>query len=313
MGVSTEATDHPIERLAELVDSVLETAQLLKISALAVRTKTGPPEASTRSGMCATLIADLLSGQGIDGREVSLRAAELGCDLSLGALVLCVELLVPKPAFVTAMIADGCSDALVAVLTPDSDAVETPRIYAVLPAAGACIAGSVGGVRQLAARIARYGVVGLSSYQARPEELGRAFREAELVLGILQHTGVSLAEEIGSGTYRLLLRMLASNPEELCEFYQSTLAAIVDYDMQNQTELIGTLLAYLEADCNMNATAGALDAHRHTVAARLERIRELTGLNPLRCDDRERLGLGLKVHRLLAPQLAGQIGQRHTI
>jgi hypothetical protein len=305
MSVSTEVGDHPIERLTELVDSVLETAQQLKVSAVAARTRTGPSPAPTRSAMCAALIADLLSGQELDGREVSLRAAELGCDLSLGALVLCVELLVPKPAFVKAMIADGCSDALVSVFAPDSDSIDAPRIYAVLPATGACIAGSVGGVRLLAARMASYGVVGLSSYQAQPEDLGRAFREAELVLGILRHTGISLAEEIGSGTYRLLLRMLATHPAELCEFYDSTLAAVVDYDMQNQTELVATLRAYLEADCNMNATAGALDAHRHTVAARLERIRELTGFSPLRCEDRERLGLGLKVHRLLAPQLAG--------
>jgi sugar diacid utilization regulator len=53
----------------------------------------------------------------------------------------------------------------------------------------------------------------------------------------------------------------------------------------------------------MNATAAAIFAHRHTVAYRLERIHELTGLDPLVCEDRERLGLGLKVHRLLAPQL----------
>jgi hypothetical protein len=304
MSVRQEAADHRIERLTELADSVLETAQLLKISAVAARTSANRSQAPTRSETCATLIAELLGGGQIDGRDVSLRAAELGCDLSLGALVLCVELLVPKPAHVAAMIADGCSDALISVLTSSSDPDRAPRIYAVLPATGACIAGSVGGVRQLAARITSYGAVGLSTYQARPEDLGCAFREAELVLGILRHTGVSLAEEVGSGTYRLLLRMLASHPEELCEFYDSTLAAVVDYDMRHQTELIPTLRAYLDADCNMNATARALAAHRHSIAARLDRISALTGLNPLRCHDRERLGLGLKVHRLLAPQLA---------
>jgi DNA-binding PucR family transcriptional regulator len=53
----------------------------------------------------------------------------------------------------------------------------------------------------------------------------------------------------------------------------------------------------------MNATAQSIFAHRHTVAYRLDRIRELSGLNPLASEDRERLGLGLKAYRIIAPQL----------
>jgi hypothetical protein len=45
------------------------------------------------------------------------------------------------------------------------------------------------------------------------------------------------------------------------------------------------------------------DAHRHTVAYRLERVRELTGLDPVLSEDRERLGLGLKAYRIIAPRL----------
>jgi DNA-binding PucR family transcriptional regulator len=53
----------------------------------------------------------------------------------------------------------------------------------------------------------------------------------------------------------------------------------------------------------MNATAAAIFAHRHTVAYRLERILELTGLDPMLSEHRERLGLGLKVHRIVGPRL----------
>jgi DNA-binding PucR family transcriptional regulator len=53
----------------------------------------------------------------------------------------------------------------------------------------------------------------------------------------------------------------------------------------------------------MNATAKAIYAHRHTVGYRLERIRDLTGLDPLTSEDRERLGLGLKAYRIIAPRL----------
>ena len=97
--------------------------------------------------------------------------------------------------------------------------------------------------------------------------------------------------------------MLASHPEEVRSFYEDTVAPIVRYDEQYSTELVATLETYLRENCNMNATAATIFAHRHTVSYRLERIRELTGLDPLVAEDRERLGLGLKAFRIIAPRL----------
>jgi DNA-binding PucR family transcriptional regulator len=67
--------------------------------------------------------------------------------------------------------------------------------------------------------------------------------------------------------------------------------------------LLATLEAYLHNNCNMNATAAAIYAHRHTVAYRLDRVRELTDLDPLVSEDRERLGLGMKAYRIILPRL----------
>ena len=116
-------------------------------------------------------------------------------------------------------------------------------------------------------------------------------------------TGGPIPEDIGRGTYRLLFRVLASHPEEVRSFYEDTVAPIVKYDDQYRTDLVWTLESYLEQNCNMNATAAAIYAHRHTVAYRLDRVRELTGLDPMQSEDRERLGLGLKAYRIIAPRL----------
>jgi sugar diacid utilization regulator len=48
-----------------------------------------------------------------------------------------------------------------------------------------------------------------------------------------------------------------------------------------------------------DAAAAAIPSHRHTVAYRLDRLRELTGLHPGSADDRERLGLGVKARLVL--------------
>jgi DNA-binding PucR family transcriptional regulator len=97
--------------------------------------------------------------------------------------------------------------------------------------------------------------------------------------------------------------VLASHPQEVRSFYEDTVAALVRYDEQYSTDLLGTVSSYLDNNCNMAATAQAIHAHRQTVGYRLDRVRELTGLDPLRSEDRERLGLGLKAYRIIAPSL----------
>jgi sugar diacid utilization regulator len=250
----------------------------------------------------------------LDPHEVVRRAARLGCDLARGAVVLCAELTTDRPRHVVATIAGEYPGAL-------AQHMEMPgaagRVYALLPAAGRGEAGdqrgetaaagspeaTLGAARRLATRLQRHGTVGLSSFYSDPAELGRAIQEAELVLDVLRRSDVPIAEDIGTGTYRLLFRVLASHPEEVRSFYDDTVAPIVRYDDQYATDLVGTLEAYLEQNCNMNATAAAIYAHRHTVAYRLDRVKELTGLDPMQSEDRERLGLGLKAYRIIAPRL----------
>jgi sugar diacid utilization regulator len=291
-----------LERLNELAGVVASTAQLIQGTVAATRTDGGPPGPATRAELCAQLVDDLIDHEILDGASVVRRAAELGCDLTSGALVLCVELHTPRPRFVTSLIADDCSDALVRVA--GNGRPDRLRVYAVLPATGAYAAGSIGAVRRLTERIAPYGAVGVSSFQERAAELGRALREAELMLDVIRNSEEAVAEEVGSGTYRLLLRMLASHPGDVRGLYETTVRPIVRYDGEHCTELVATLRAYLETNGNLNATAAAVLAHRHTISMRLDRIRALTRLDPLRYEDRERLGLGLKAYRLLAPQLA---------
>ena len=105
------------------------------------------------------------------------------------------------------------------------------------------------------------------------------------------------------GVYRLLFRALVSIPRRSAASTTTPSSPWSSYDTQYRTDLLGTLEEYLANDCNMNATARAIFAHRHTVAYRLDRVRELTGLDPSVGEDRERLGLGIKAYRILAPTL----------
>src|SRR5438128_5939635 len=116
------------------------------------------------------------------------------------------------------------------------------RVYAVLLAVGSgadAAALTAAAARRLATRLQRHGTVGLSSFYLDAGELPRAVQEAELVLDVLRQSDAPIAEDIGTGTYRLLFRVLASHPEEVRAFYQDTVAPIVAYDDQYATDLAG--------------------------------------------------------------------------
>ncbi len=282
----------------------------LHLAAVASLTEVAVFEAreQVEQNLRGSFMEELRTRSDLEAAEVVRRAGRLGCDLSRGAVVLCAELHRDRPGHLTALVGGEYPGALAQLM--DNAAPGAPaRMYALLPAVGEGeeVGGAtLGQARQLATRLGRHGTVGVSSFCSDPAGLGRAMAEAELMLDVLRQSdganGLG-AQDIGTGTYRLLFRVLASHPEEVRAFYQDTVAAIVRYDDQYRTELVTTLEAYLEQNCNMNATAAAIYAHRHTVAYRLDRIRELTGLDPMQSEDRERLGLGLKAYRIIAPQL----------
>jgi sugar diacid utilization regulator len=143
--------------------------------------------------------------------------------------------------------------------------------------------------------------VGIGRYKENPALLPDAYSEAEVALEIGHriHGPSSVSTFEGTGTYKLLFRVLQENPEELEAFYSETLEPVVRYDSRYGTELVQTLTTFLENDASTVRTAGDLFAHRHTIRYRLDRVGELTGLDVDRSDDRERLTLGIKAMQLL--------------
>ncbi|HTY95639.1 MAG TPA: helix-turn-helix domain-containing protein [Solirubrobacteraceae bacterium] len=148
--------------------------------------------------------------------------------------------------------------------------------------------------------------LGRSRVTREAAELPRAASEALLAANVAQGSreDAALAFE-QTGAYRLLLSTMSDNPSELQRFYEETVEPLVSYDEQYETDLVLTLETFLEADGNVAGTAQRLFTHRHTVYYRLERVRELCGLDVSSSDGREKLSLGLKAMRVLGIASAG--------
>ena len=172
--------------------------------------------------------------------------------------------------------------------------------WALLPARAVDDAGraTTAAAQRVASRLSARTAVGISPFVTGPERLHDALRQARIVLELTRGGEVDV-EEATTGTWRLLLAMALRDPAELAACVATSIGPALEHDARLRTEIVPTFQAYLHHGANMNATAAAIYAHRHTVAARLERLAALTRLDPMRHDDRERLGVGLKAHAML--------------
>jgi DNA-binding PucR family transcriptional regulator len=260
----------------------------------------------------AGFVAALL-GREITEREAVLAAArDVGLrDLERGACVLIVHAHPQAPAqegwrarlrAIAARAARAAVPSAVAVLSDreiDSGAEVIVLLAGADEAAARRAADAV--LRDLEAGLGGFEfVIGRSRPVSDPLELARAAEEALLAANVAEGDAerrVLAFEE--TGAYRLLLSAMSENPAELQRFYAETVEPLVAYDEQYATDLVATVEAFLEADGNVAGTAQRLFTHRHTIRYRLERVRELCGLDVGSSDGREKLSLGLKAMRVL--------------
>lgn len=281
----------------------------------------------TESRLRGDLIEELLAGEVVSRESLVRRARHLGADLSRGAVALIGVLqdphtdgrVITDPRLVRRFLqqaraamdmhwpralVDWNEGRLLALLPPAVSVPEDPPREEVEAQAFTLGKRLLGATRETVPGLAL--TLALSRFTPEPERLGAALDEARLALAIGERLGrvgeVVTFEE--TGTYKLLFQIFADRPEELSSFYDQTIAPLVRYDEQYQTELVGTLSTYLGNDCNLAATASTLYTHRHTVRYRLDRIAELSGLDIAKTDDREKLSLGLKAMRLLGRRVS---------
>jgi sugar diacid utilization regulator len=238
-------------------------------------------------------LEQLRAGDPVSASDVVRRADRLGCDVSHGALIVAARPRATSPHALASLARKLCPSALVHPLDG--------RIYAVIPAgSGRASADAVTALAgPLAEGLRGYAAVGVSAFHANPLELGRAMHEADLFVDVFGDASTPTGDELTGGTFRLLVWLLALRPQEIERFYETTVAPLAAYDQTRRTDLVATLAAYIENDGNITATASAMFAHRHTITYRLDRIRDITNLDPSSPEHRERFSVGLKIRRLI--------------
>lgn len=282
---------------------------LLTLIASEVQRVRAPDLASETAA--AELLRLALGSEPIAREELLARARELSLDLREGASILVARAHPQAPtedgwrARARAVAERGARAAVsrsIAALS-ERDGAAGVEILLLVPGEDEQLAGRAADavLHEMQTSLAGFTfTLGRSRIAHDPADLPRAAGEALLAANV----GEGSAEESvlafeQTGAYRLLLSSMTDNPSELQRFYAETVEPLVAYDEQYETELLQTLETFLEADANVAGTAQRLFTHRHTIYYRLERIRELTGLDVSSSDGREKLSLGLKAMRVL--------------
>lgn len=108
-------------------------------------------------------------------------------------------------------------------------------------------------------------------------KLQKSFHETSKTNSVLEHINrkneIVFYDEIGF--YRML--MSYENTAPMQQFANEVLSPIIQYEKKAHTQLMETMWAYFECDCNLQRTADKLFSHKNTVKYRLQRVEQLTG------------------------------------
>lgn len=141
--------------------------------------------------------------------------------------------------------------------------------------------------------------VGVGGRCESPAAFPRSCREAFVALGVRQASrqpaGVTTYESLG--IYRILAG--GEHSAAVQGFVREWLGTLLDYDEAHRAELVKTLSSYLECGGSYDETAEVLAIHRSTLRYRLQRIREVSGLDLTEVDTRFNLHAATRAWRVL--------------
>ncbi len=238
-----------------------------------------------------SLVADLLGADEAGIPALLDRARRLGWDLS-GAQ----SLIALRPADERTLAA---ADRFVTGVTPRPlVALHRGDLVLVWPAGAEVPVQTAGRLLEFlrSARIPETPTAAVSR-QVAARELPGCFRTVRGALDLAGERGAPAVIDLDEPTIDHLLLQL-DDPGRLREFATAVLGRAADYDRARSTELLRTARVLLTHGLDRRAAAQALHLHPNTVAQRVRRLEELTGLSLARPADLLQLTAALTVARI---------------
>jgi putative methionine-R-sulfoxide reductase with GAF domain len=147
---------------------------------------------------------------------------------------------------------------------------------------------------------------GISRTHGDVVDLPSALNEAKTALSAARRLGGNDAcfyQELG--IVRLLLG--SGDDPDMRTFVDELTGPLVAYDRESNGALVRTLRAFFDADCSQRLAAERLFIHYKTLRYRLEQIKQLTGLDLNRHEDRMSADFALRLLQVTQPSVAEEV------
>lgn len=137
-------------------------------------------------------------------------------------------------------------------------------------------------------------IVGIGRSYLDMSELYKSQEQAKL---IVEHLSKSTTESIihydDLGIYRILAHDGLKG--ELIDFCQDTIMPLIEYDKVYNSELVKTLKQYFKFNGNMKKISENMYMHYNTIVYRVNKMKEITGIDIEKSDNRLNLQIALKI------------------
>jgi hypothetical protein len=247
-----------------------------------------------QEGARREFLADLLYGSEADPEDILRRAHTFGYDLSVHYIALVGESPENDRNKEAAIVAGASAAGLLGGSAGPIVLQKGDRTVALLPTNP--MAENLILPEKLVAELGGGWRFGMAGPELGLEGIRRAYLEAREALEI------GLALELEGPVYRfedlILYHFLRVDQTLVDRFVDQMLGPLIDYDGRRKGELIKTLEAYFGADTSVKMAGQILFAHPHTVTYRIKQIERLTGWSLRDAEDKLRLQLALRAHRL---------------
>lgn len=131
-------------------------------------------------------------------------------------------------------------------------------------------------------------------------ELSLAVNEALIANKIankMEHKNMVYYKDIG--IYKLLLNINLNCEEELKKFCDEIINPIINYDQENNSQLLPTIICFVENDGNLFKTAEDMYTHVNTIRYRINKIKQILKMEHLNFGFYDQIFIAVKIYKLL--------------
>jgi hypothetical protein len=118
--------------------------------------------------------------------------------------------------------------------------------------------------------------IGISGIFNKIESLKDAFRQSITAWDFSNSTNTSVVYYNKLSLYKILY--LIKNTDEYKSIYSELVGPIIEYDEKYQTNIMDTLITYIECDGDFKKTSERLFQHENTIRYRIQKTRVILGL-----------------------------------